>query len=152
MDEDQKHVEPTHREHLAPGVVVEPLVRESIQNSLDATVKDQPTRLSFTLGHADPDEAGPYFDGLRPHLDAITRSLPEGVPAWLQPALRTRKRKVRAREARGSESTCRDSTLLKILYVVGIDLHGNVAKIRIIKTDLVLGEIICKPYAPPCVA
>jgi len=80
MDEDQKHVEPTHREHLAPGGAVEPLVREAIQNSLDVTIEGQPTKVVFTLGYADATNAQPYFEALRPHLEAITRSLPEGLP------------------------------------------------------------------------
>ena len=80
MEEDQKHVEPTHREHLAPGGAVEPLVREAIQNSLDVTVEGQPTKVVFTLGDADSASTRPYFDTLRPHLEAITRSLPEGIP------------------------------------------------------------------------
>jgi hypothetical protein len=80
MEEDQKHVEPTHREHLAPGGAVEPLVREAIQNSLDVTLDGQPTKVAFTLGCANAANAAQYFHGLRPHLEAIRRSLPEGVP------------------------------------------------------------------------
>jgi hypothetical protein len=80
MDEDQKHVGPTHREHLAPGGAVQPLVRESIQNSLDVTIEGQPTKVAFTLGTATVVNARPYFEALWPHLGAITRSLPEGLP------------------------------------------------------------------------
>lgn len=80
--EDEKEVEPTHREHLAPGGVVEPLVREAIQNSLDATLEGQPTKVAITLGEANPAIARRYFDQLRPHLNVeeIARYLPEGVP------------------------------------------------------------------------
>ncbi|HEX8520909.1 MAG TPA: carboxypeptidase-like regulatory domain-containing protein [Tepidisphaeraceae bacterium] len=87
IDEDQKHVEPTHREHLAPGGAVEPLVRESIQNSLDAPVEveGRPTRMTFTLGHVNASVVAPFFDALRPHLGAITRSLPEGLPPPSEP-------------------------------------------------------------------
>lgn len=87
IDEDQKHVEPTHREHLAPGGAVEPLIRESIQNSLDAPVEveGRPTRMVFTLGQADPGAVRPFFDALRPHLEAITRSLAEGLPPPTEP-------------------------------------------------------------------
>lgn len=80
MEEDQKHVEPTHREHLAPGGAVEPLVREAIQNSLDVTIEGQPTKVGFTLGDADAANVRSYFEALWPHLEAITRSLPEGLP------------------------------------------------------------------------
>jgi len=80
MEDDQKHVEPTHREHLATGGLVEPLVREAIQNSLDATLDGQVTKVMFTLGQASAVNARPYFDSLRPHLAAITRSLPDGFP------------------------------------------------------------------------
>lgn len=85
MEEDQKHVEPTHREHLAPGGAVEPLVREAIQNSLDVTNEGQPTKVVFTIGDADAAHARPYFEALRPHLEAIRRSLPEGVPQADEP-------------------------------------------------------------------
>lgn len=80
MEEGQKHVEPTHREHLASGGLVEPLVRETIQNSLDATLDGQVTKVMFTLGQVDAGTALPFFDTLRPHLEAVTRSLPEGLP------------------------------------------------------------------------
>lgn len=80
MEDDQKHVEPTHREHLAPGGAVEPLVREAIQNSLDVTIDKAATRVVFTLGEVGDNKAGIYFDKLWPHLDAITKSLPEGMP------------------------------------------------------------------------
>lgn len=81
MDEGQKYVQPTHREHLATGGLVEPLVREAIQNSLDATLDGQVTKVMFTLGQASATDARPYFDTLRPHLEAITSSLAEGLPA-----------------------------------------------------------------------
>ncbi len=81
MDEGQKYVQPTHREHLATGGLVEPLVREAIQNSLDATLDGQVTKVMFTLGQASAADARPYFDTLRPHLEAITSSLAEGLPA-----------------------------------------------------------------------
>lgn len=81
MDEGQKYVQPTHREHLATGGLVEPLVREAIQNSLDATPDGQVTKVMFTLGQASAADARPYFDTLRPHLEAITRALAEGLPA-----------------------------------------------------------------------
>jgi hypothetical protein len=80
MRADQKHVEPTHREHLAPGGLAEPLVREAIQNSLDVTEEGQITKVAFTLGSIDPIIAEPYFEDLRPHLEVATRSLPEGLP------------------------------------------------------------------------
>lgn len=81
MDQGQKYVQPTHREHLATGGLVEPLVREAIQNSLDATLDGQVTKVMFTLGQASAPDARPYFDTLRPHLEAITSSLAEGLPA-----------------------------------------------------------------------
>lgn len=80
MDEGQKYVQPTHREHLATGGLVEPLVREAIQNSLDATHDEQVTKVMFTLGQASAADTRPYFDTLRPHLLAITSSLAEGLP------------------------------------------------------------------------
>ena len=80
MEDGQKYVEPTHREHLATGGLVEPLVREAIQNSLDATLDGKVTKVVFTLGQAEAPEVRPYLKTLRPHLEAITRSLPEGIP------------------------------------------------------------------------
>jgi hypothetical protein len=52
------------------------LVREAIQNSLDAPASDGlPIRIRFFLSMPSdtisPDEAKPYLDGLLPHLDAL---------------------------------------------------------------------------------
>lgn len=89
IDPGLKHVGPTHGEHLAPRGVVDPLVRESIQNSLDATDEGslKPSQVVFTLGEADPRLAGRFFDGLRRHLqtEPVPRSLPEGLPAANEP-------------------------------------------------------------------
>lgn len=80
MEEDQKHVEPTHREHLATDGVVGPLVRESIQNSLDVTQEGKATQVVFTIGSTKAANVEEYFSGLEPHLKSITRSLSEGMP------------------------------------------------------------------------
>lgn len=80
IDEDQKHVDPTHREHLATGGAVEPLVRESIQNSLDVTLEGRPTKVCFTIGSVKASDVRGYFETLWPHLEAITPSLPDGLP------------------------------------------------------------------------
>ncbi len=79
----EKHIGPTHGEHLATGGVVEPLVRESIQNSLDATVTGQPTKMAFSLGTVQSTAGGRFLDALRPHLetDQVARWLPEGLPS-----------------------------------------------------------------------
>ena len=52
---------------------VSALVRESIQNSLDARLDDsKPVRVVFTLGHKESGSGhNRYFDGLQGHLDAV---------------------------------------------------------------------------------
>lgn len=81
----QKHVGPTHREHLATGGVVEPLVREAIQNSLDATAEGKPTKVALTLGEVDSTLAAPFLASLGPHLRATAHILPDGLPDPLAP-------------------------------------------------------------------
>jgi len=81
----EKRVDPTHPEHLAPRGVYEPLVREAIQNSLDATVKGKPTQVKLCLGELDPQKCTWLFESLRPHLAAVSKTLPEGVPLPTSP-------------------------------------------------------------------
>ena len=84
IEDGQKAQNPTHREHLKG--VVESLVREAIQNSLDATSRsaggapDPVTKVVFTFGSCAGPEAAPFFSGLLPHLKAVTDILPEGLP------------------------------------------------------------------------
>jgi len=50
--------------------VADSLVREFIQNSLDASNSSQPVKVAFRLGQLDPSQASRYTAGLPPHFKA----------------------------------------------------------------------------------
>ncbi len=62
----------------------ERLVRESIQNSMDARHGNEPVRVRFTFsgeqGALDERSAAPYLAGLRPHILAVAESDDSGDP------------------------------------------------------------------------
>lgn len=84
IEDGQKAQNPTHREHLKG--VVESLVRETIQNSLDATWRPDEssetpvTKVVFTFGTCTGAEMDAFLSGLMPHLNAAKDILPEGLP------------------------------------------------------------------------
>src|ERR1700722_4764375 len=84
IEDGQKAQNPTHREHLKE--LVESLVRETIQNSLDATLRPAEssgtpvTRVVFTLGQVSKADIQQFTDGLWPHLSAASDILPDGLP------------------------------------------------------------------------
>lgn len=65
--------------------LAERLVRESIQNSVDAALGDGPVRVRFAFSGHDgalpADRAAPYLDGLKPHLEAVALSDDDAAPA-----------------------------------------------------------------------
>lgn len=72
MTPGEMNVDPFEREFFATEAlrgVADPLVRESIQNSLDAGVGDQ-VEVQFKLGEADPALLSRYLEGLWPHVEA----------------------------------------------------------------------------------
>jgi hypothetical protein len=90
MDEGEMHVDPVHDEFFKMQDLVDALVRESIQNSLDARRTRATVRVRFcfrTGAEALSSEAAQqYFSGLREHVDAIQLALPrasEPVPYLL---------------------------------------------------------------------
>jgi hypothetical protein len=117
IEDDQKHQGPTHRGHLATQGAVEPLVRESIQNSLDAALDGQVTRVIFTLGQAKAADARRYFQGLWPHLKAIDDELPHELPALDQDS------RFLAVEDFGTRGLEGDPTLRKALHPDGSKNH-----------------------------
>ena len=80
------HVDPVHDEFFKAQDLADALVRESIQNSLDARVPRSrtPVRVRFRLAtgtralHADA--ARPYFAGLHEHLHAASKSMHTVLP------------------------------------------------------------------------
>jgi hypothetical protein len=68
------------------GGHVDSLVRESIQNALDARVGSEAVRVKFAI-HEEPvaeADIGRYLNGLRPHLDALKVPWPGvGLARWL---------------------------------------------------------------------
>ena len=72
---DQKHTEPTHSQEFGRKGAARSLVREAIQNSLDARDnQEKPVRVRIKLGVTSDDGAHSFLDGLWPHLKAV-RSL-----------------------------------------------------------------------------
>ena len=80
------HVDPVHDEFFKAQDLADALVRESIQNSLDARAarSRSPIRVRFRFAsgaHAlHPDALRDYFDGLEPHLHAAARSMHTILP------------------------------------------------------------------------
>lgn len=74
MDPGEVHVDPVHDEFFKMQDLADALVRESIQNSLDARRGRSPVRVRFSFGiganELSAEAARQYFDGLRAHIDA----------------------------------------------------------------------------------
>jgi hypothetical protein len=72
LPEDQKHTEPTHSQEFGRNGAARSLVREAIQNSLDAREdQSKPVRVRIKLGLASDAGAHSFLDGLWPHLKAV---------------------------------------------------------------------------------
>src|SRR5438094_35679 len=86
MEPGEVHVDPVHDEFFKAQDLADALVRESIQNSLDAkaTRSRSPVRVRFRFAagaHALPAEAvGEYFGGLGAHLHAVAKSIHTILP------------------------------------------------------------------------
>ena len=86
MDLGEVHVDPVHDEFFKAQDLADALVRESIQNSLDARIprSRSPVRVRFrfaTGAHAlHPDAAEQYFTGLEAHLDAVAKTIHTVLP------------------------------------------------------------------------
>lgn len=86
MDPGEVHVDPVHDEFFKAQDLADALVRESIQNSLDARAPRSRSavrvRFRFAAGpHAlHPDAVREYFDGLEPHLHAAAKTMHTVLP------------------------------------------------------------------------
>lgn len=84
MDPGEVQVDPVHDEFFKMQDLADALVRESIQNSLDARRGRAPVRVRFRFGtgaEALPAEAAQhYFHGLREHLTAVSSSIHSVIP------------------------------------------------------------------------
>jgi hypothetical protein len=91
MDPGEVHVDPVHDEFFKAQDLADALVRESIQNSLDARIprSRSPVRVRFRFAagaHAlHPDAVREYFDGLEPHLHAAARTIHTVLPRHDEP-------------------------------------------------------------------
>lgn len=89
MDPGEVHVDPVHDEFFKMQDLADALVRESVQNSLDARRSRSPVRVRFRFGvGADalsPEAANQYFHGLREHLDAVTSAIHSLIPTEDEP-------------------------------------------------------------------
>lgn len=81
----EQKMDPVQREFFAPQEAAAKLVRESIQNSLDAAIDGKPIRVRFSLrvgGHAAAREgAARFLAGLGPHLEQLDLEEPLAEPA-----------------------------------------------------------------------
>ena len=80
------NVDPIEHEFFATealGGIADALVRESIQNSLDAAVDDK-VRVRFYLGRAEDTARARYLDGLWPHVEA-SRENSAALPGRKEP-------------------------------------------------------------------
>jgi hypothetical protein len=85
MDLGEVHVDPVHDEFFKAQDLADALVRESIQNSLDARIprgRAVRVRFRFAAGaHAlHADAVREYFDGLDTHLNAAARTIHTALP------------------------------------------------------------------------
>src|SRR5439155_10988758 len=86
MDLGEVHVDPVHDEFFKAQDLADALVRESIQNSLDARAPRSRSavrvRFRFAAGaHAlHPEAVGEYFDGLEAHLHAAAKTMHTILP------------------------------------------------------------------------
>lgn len=85
MDAGEVQVDPVHDEFFKMQDLADALVRESIQNSLDARRGRAAVRVRFRFGtgkDALPAAASrQYFGGLREHLDAVGASIHSTIPS-----------------------------------------------------------------------
>jgi hypothetical protein len=84
MELAEMHVDPVHDEFFKAQDLADALVRESIQNSLDARRGRSTVRVRFRFAagaHAlHPDALQGYFDGLEPHLQAASKTMHTILP------------------------------------------------------------------------
>lgn len=86
MDAGEVHVDPVHDEFFKAQDLADALVRESIQNSLDArdTRRRGPVRVRFRFASGScalhPDAAREYFTGLETHLHAASKAIHTALP------------------------------------------------------------------------
>lgn len=86
MDAGEVHVDPVHDEFFKAQDLADALVRESIQNSLDARIprSRSPVRVRFRFAagaHAlHAETVREYFDGLEEHLDAAAKTIHTVLP------------------------------------------------------------------------
>jgi len=86
MDLGEVHVDPVHDEFFKAQDLADALVRESIQNSLDARVprSRSPVRVRFRFASGQsalhPEAVREYFDDLEPHLHAAARTMHTILP------------------------------------------------------------------------
>jgi hypothetical protein len=89
MDAGEMHVDPVHDEFFKMQDLADALVRESIQNSLDARRSRGAVRVRFRFGigsDALPAEAArEYLEGLREHIDAVSADLHSFIPRADEP-------------------------------------------------------------------
>jgi hypothetical protein len=89
MQRGEINVDPVHDEFFKAQDLVDALVRESIQNSLDARRGNARVRVRFAL-HTGPtaqttEVAMRYFEGLYEHLEAVRDEVPTPMPRWNEP-------------------------------------------------------------------
>lgn len=84
MDPGEVHVDPVHDEFFKMQDLADALVREAIQNSMDARRGRGPVRVRFRFAtgrealHADA--ARHYLHGLREHIEAASATLHSAIP------------------------------------------------------------------------
>jgi hypothetical protein len=84
MDRGEINVDPVHDEFFKAQDLADALVREAIQNSLDARRGHSRVRVRFRFAVDDqalaPDVAAKYLRGLQEHLDVVAPHLQSAVP------------------------------------------------------------------------
>lgn len=81
MDPGEVHVDPVHDEFFKMQDLADALVRESIQNSLDARRPRANVRVRFRADALPAEAARHYFDGLSEHLQAVSATIHSVLPA-----------------------------------------------------------------------
>lgn len=80
----EMHRDSANTEFFAPQDVADRLVREAVQNTLDAADQKAPVEISFRFWTAPRDAWGPYFKTLWPHLE-VQEDLRERLPRLNDP-------------------------------------------------------------------
>lgn len=88
MSRNEMNADPVQAEFFSDeGGRAHDLVREAIQNSLDARLRHEPVHVTFRIGHATiADDAEDWFRGLGPHLEAtvgVDASILRAPPKYL---------------------------------------------------------------------